>query len=75
MQAFILLSCEIAAENEVLQAIKKIDGVREATMTYGGYDIVAKIETESGKKMEDIIVKQVRRLQRVRSTVTLNVTD
>lgn len=75
MQAFILLSCEIAAENEVLSALKKIDGVKEAIMTYGGYDIIAKIETESGKDMEDIIVKQVRRLQKVRSTVTLNVTD
>ena len=74
MQAFILLSCDIAAENGVLEALRQIDGVTEATLTYGTYDVVAKIEAETAGKLEDIIVGKVRRLKDVRSTVTLNVT-
>jgi DNA-binding Lrp family transcriptional regulator len=75
MHAFILLSCNVGTENEVLEDLKKMDGIKDATMTYGDYDIVAKAETNSGKEMDVLISTKIRQMQKVRSTVTLHVTD
>jgi DNA-binding Lrp family transcriptional regulator len=75
MQAFILLSCSVGAEHEVLDILKKTEGITNAMITYGDYDIVAKAETKSGKEMDVLISTKIRQLQKVRSTVTLHVTD
>ncbi len=75
MQTFILLSCSVGAEHEVLGQLKKLAEVKDAIMTYGDYDIVAKIETDSEQQMDKLISSTIRQLQKVRSTVTLHVTD
>jgi hypothetical protein len=45
--AYILLNTEIGAENHVLKALKKIEGVEEAHTLWGIYDIIANVEAES----------------------------
>ncbi len=75
MQTYILLSCNVGAEQEVLSQLKAIDGITHAIMTYGDYDIVAKAEAESAREMDILITTKIRQLQKVRSTVTLHVTD
>lgn len=72
--AYILVSCNVGAEQEVLSELKKIDGIRTAMVTYGEYDIVAKAETESEDLMGKLISSKIRQLQKIRSTVTLYVT-
>jgi DNA-binding Lrp family transcriptional regulator len=47
--AYILLNTEIGAENQVLKALKKIEGVEEAHYLWGVYDIIVNIEAESRK--------------------------
>ena len=42
--AFVLVNVEISSECEVLEASRKIDGVEEAYVVYGVYDIVAKVK-------------------------------
>lgn len=69
--AFVLINAEIGAENEVLQALKKISNVKEAYMVYGVYDIVAKVEADTMDKIKDIVTWQIRRLDKVRSTLTM----
>lgn len=69
--AFVLINAEIGAENEVLQALKKISNVKEAYMVYGVYDIVAKVEADTMDKLKDIVTWQIRRLDKVRSTLTM----
>lgn len=45
--AFVLVKTEIGAENEVLKELRSIQEVKEAHMVYGGYDIIARVETET----------------------------
>jgi DNA-binding Lrp family transcriptional regulator len=45
--AYILLNTEIGAENQVLKALKRIDGIEEVYSLWGVYDIIANIKTES----------------------------
>ena len=69
--AFVLINAEIGAEAEVLKGLKDIKEVREAHMVYGVYDIIARIETDTMQELKDIISWKVRRLDKVRSTLTM----
>lgn len=73
--AFVLINSEIGAEDEVLNALKKVEGVEEAYVVYGVYDIVAKIRAESMDKLREIVTWKIRRLNRVRSTLTMVVVE
>ncbi len=69
--AFVLINAEIGAEAEVLKGLKGIKEVKEAHMVYGVYDIIARIETETMQELKDIISWKIRRLDKVRSTLTM----
>ena len=69
--AFVLINAEIGAESEVLKGLKEIPEVKEAHMVYGVYDIIARIETETMQDLKDTISWKIRRLDKVRSTLTM----
>ncbi|MCS7126410.1 MAG: Lrp/AsnC ligand binding domain-containing protein [Aigarchaeota archaeon] len=69
--AFVLINTEIGAEEEILQELKKIINVKEAYVVYGVYDIIAKVEAENMDKLKEIISWKIRRLDKVRSTLTM----
>ena len=70
-KAFVLINVESGSEEEVLEQIKKIEGVEEAYFSYGVYDIIAKIMAESMEKLRETVTRKVRTISRVRSTLTL----
>ena len=45
--------------------------VKEAYIVYGVYDIVAKVEAENMEKLKEIVSWNIRRLEKVRSTLTM----
>ncbi len=69
--AFVLLNAELGAETEVLNGLKMIDEVKETHLIYGVYDIIARIEADSMDDLRKVIGWKVRRLTRVRSTITM----
>jgi len=69
--AFVLINTEIGAEEEVVNELKKISYVKEAYVVYGVYDIVAKVEADSMEKLKEIVSWSIRRLEKVRSTLTM----
>ncbi len=73
--AFVLMNAEIGSEGEILSELKKIKNVKEAYIVYGVYDIIAKVEAESMDKLKDMISWHVRRLDKVRSTLTMIVVE
>jgi len=73
--AFVLINTEIGSEGEVLAALKKIDAVKEAYMVYGVYDVVAKVQADTMDKLKEIVTWHVRRLDKVRSTLTMIVIE
>lgn len=73
--AFVLINTEIGYEDKVLTELKKIENIKEAYVTYGVYDIVAKVSAESMDKLKDIISQNIRRLDKVRSTLTMIVVE
>ncbi|MCD6469815.1 Lrp/AsnC ligand binding domain-containing protein [Candidatus Bathyarchaeota archaeon] len=73
--AFVLINAEIGSDGEVLSELKKIEGVEEAYSVYGVYDIVAKVRADSMDKLKDIVTWRIRRLNKVRSTLTMIVIE
>jgi len=73
--AFVLINAEIGSEEEVLKDLLKIEGVIEAHVVYGVYDVVAKIRADTMDKLKDIVTWHVRRLNKVRSTLTMIVME
>jgi len=73
--AFVLINAEIGSEEEVLKELQKVEGVAEAYIVYGVYDIVCKIKADSMDKLKDLVTWHVRRLSKVRSTLTMIVVE
>ncbi|MEM1948739.1 MAG: Lrp/AsnC ligand binding domain-containing protein [Candidatus Caldarchaeum sp.] len=69
--AFVLINTEIGAEEEVVNELKKISYIKEAYVVYGVYDIVAKVEADSMEKLKEVVSWSIRRLEKVRSTLTM----
>ena len=70
-EAYILINCEIGSEEEVITALKNIDSIKEVHGTFGAYDILAKIESPQVEDLRETITWKIRKLDKIRSTLTL----
>jgi DNA-binding Lrp family transcriptional regulator len=68
--AFVFMNIDAGAEEQVLNELRTLENVKEAYFVYGVYDIVARIEAETMDKLKEIVTWKVRRLEKVRSTLT-----
>jgi DNA-binding Lrp family transcriptional regulator len=72
--AFVLMNVESGSEESVLLEVRKLAGVKEAHFVYGVYDIVSKIEADTMDNLRQI-ASDMRRIDRVRSTLTMIATN
>jgi len=72
--AFVMINTESGSEKEVLDEIRKIDAVKESYITYGVYDMLAKISADTMDKLNEIVT-WVRMLDKIRATITLIVIE
>ncbi|KEQ56076.1 AsnC family transcriptional regulator protein [Marine Group I thaumarchaeote SCGC RSA3] len=64
------MNCEPNSEKDCIATLKKIPGVREAHGTLGLYDIIAQIELDTDKEIQDT-TGNIRKMPKIRSTMTL----
>jgi DNA-binding Lrp family transcriptional regulator len=69
---FILLNCDLGAEEYIVEELKRMPNVKNAHLTYGAYDVITEINTKEQKEFEKAVA-DIRKLSRVVSTMTLNV--
>ena len=70
---FVLLNCDLGAEEYILDELKQIEQVKNAYVTFGAYDIIAEIHANDQEEFEKTVSMKIRRLSRIVSTMTLNV--
>ena len=70
-RAFVLLTVESGEEDNVIDELDKIKGVEKSYFSYGVYDIIVKVKTESMETLKELITSKIRSLNQVRSTLTL----
>jgi DNA-binding Lrp family transcriptional regulator len=69
--AFVLINTELGKGSFVENSLKEIGEVKEIFAVYGVYDYIVKLETESMSVLKDIISYKIRRIEHVRSTLTM----
>ena len=69
--AFVLVNTDVGSELDVLRELKKVEGVEEAVALYGAYDIMIRVATQSMDELKRIITWQVRKMDRIRTTLTM----
>jgi len=69
--AFILINSKLGKENDIIEDLKHIDSVKEVRGTFGAYDIIAKVENDKKDDLRDVITWGIRKMDNVRSTLTL----
>jgi len=74
-QAYVLLNCELGAEEEIIGKQKELENVKEVHGTFGAYDIIAKVQAESADKLREAITWKIRKMAKIRSTLTLTVVE
>ena len=74
-QAFVLVNADLGAEEDLLKKLREIPNVKEVYVVYGVYDIVARVEADTMEKVKETITWHIRRLDKVRSTLTMIVVD
>ena len=72
---YVLLNCDIGAEEYIVEELRQIAEVKNAYLTFGAYDIIAEVQAETQIKFEETVSMKIRRLSRVLSTMTLNVVN
>ncbi|MGI0056507.1 MAG: Lrp/AsnC ligand binding domain-containing protein [Nitrosarchaeum sp.] len=69
---FVLLNCDLGAEEYIVEELKQMPDVKSAHLTFGAYDIIVEINTKNQQTF-DKAVAGIRKLSRVESTMTLSV--
>ena len=70
VKAYFMAIVKRGSEHEVAKQLRKMKGVTEALVTYGLWDIVARIETENLQKL-DMIITEIRKITEITQTSTL----
>ncbi len=73
--AYVLITCDLGSEAEVIDELKQLTNVKEAHEIFGAYDILTKVESDSVESLRDTISWKIRKLNRVRSTLSLMVIE
>lgn len=69
--AYVLIGVEIGAGEEVLRELRGMTEVKESYGVYGVYDIIVKVEADDMSSLKDVVSSKIRRIDRVRNTVTM----
>jgi DNA-binding Lrp family transcriptional regulator len=73
--AFLLINTDLGEGEELENSLKDIPEVREVFSVYGVYDLVVKLEAKTMQQLKDTITTKIRRLNHVRSTLTMIVIE
>jgi len=71
--AYVLISCWINEKLTILQCLSKIPEVIEGDIVIGSYEIICKVAAPTYNDISDVISRKIRRLENIKSTITLNV--
>ncbi len=75
VKAYVLINCEPGNEDSIISNLKLIDSVELVHGTFGGYDIISQLESDTEDKIINDISKKIRTMKKIRSTLTLTVHD
>ena len=73
--AYVLINCELGSENETIEKIRKIPEVVDVYRVFGVYDIIVRLSSDNMETLKEIINWKVKKLDQVRSAISMVETD
>jgi len=70
-KAYVLISCDLGKEEDLLDTIRSIKSVKEAHGTFGSYDIIVEVSSENAQELREDITWKIRKLPYIRAALTL----
>ena len=68
---YVLINCELGAEADLIEDIKKLDSVKDVFATFGAHDIMVKVGADNLEKLREVITWEIQKMAKIRSTVSL----
>ena len=71
--AYVIVHSKNADEANILHKLANIPEVIEADIVMGSYELICKVVAPTYNDISDVITKKIRKLENIKSTVTLNI--
>ncbi len=71
MKAFVLLNTELGMESKIIEALNGVEEITSIHSLYGIYDLILEMEADSMDNIKEVVFNKIRRLDNVKSTITL----
>jgi len=69
--AYILLIVKPGEESVVAEKLRKMNEVKDVSVVYGEYDIIAKVEGKDMQGLQNFLIKHIRALDQIERTSTM----
>jgi DNA-binding Lrp family transcriptional regulator len=70
VEAIVLIQAKVGQSSAVAQAVGELEGVAEADVVTGPYDVIARAEAESMDELGRMIVSRIQSVKGVTRTLT-----
>jgi DNA-binding Lrp family transcriptional regulator len=70
MKAYVFMHVRAGSVPEVVTNLRRLDGVVDANMTFGPYDVIAVIQADDPNKLGKLVARQIQPIPGVSDTVT-----
>ncbi len=75
VKAYVFINAKADTSQAVAEQFKSIEGVSNAYVVFGNYDIVVEIHAETAKKLRELITESIRKVDDIVSTTTMVAVD
>ena len=69
-QAFILIETQVGTGKQIVDALRRIDHVKEADFIIGPYDAVVRIEAENVADILEVVRSRIHQVPGIKRTMT-----
>mgnify|MGYP000100175606 CR=1 FL=1 len=70
-KSYVLIVNESGTEDSVISSLNTIPSITDVYGTFGSYDLLTKLESDSEQDIQDDISKKIRKTSNIKSTLTL----
>ncbi|NIR86228.1 Lrp/AsnC family transcriptional regulator [Candidatus Bathyarchaeota archaeon] len=71
VSAYIMVKVVAGKDDEVFSQVQKLKQIKEASVTYGAYDLILMVEFPRIEEVDDFLFNVVRRIPGVSETVSM----
>ena len=71
VEAFVLINCGVGKKKQVVEHLSALKPVKEVQATFGFYDVIARLESDTKEALDEAIKSKILKLQTVNCVLTL----